>query len=64
MKSYYCSYHYVRLINMYKLKTIVLSKEVLALQTVVLSKEVLALQTVKPIYHQCMLHAYSCNYNI
>ena len=43
---------------MYKLKTIVLSKEVLALQIIVLSKEVLALQTVKPI--NCMLHAYCC----
>ena len=47
---------------MYKLKTIVLSKEVLALQIIVLSKEVLALQTVKPI--DCMLHVYCCNYNI
>ena len=43
---------------MYKLKSIVLSKEVLALQIIVLSKEVLALQTVKPI--NCMLHAYCC----
>ena len=47
---------------MYKLKNIVLSKEVLALQIIVLSKEVLALQTVKPI--NCMLHAYCCNYTI
>ena len=43
---------------MYKLKNIVLSKEVLALQNIVLSKEVLALQTVKPI--NCMLLAHCC----
>ena len=63
MKIYYYYYcYYVRLIIMYKFKTIVFSKEILALQIIVLSKEVLALQSVKPI--NCMLHAYCCNYNI